>query len=248
MSPTVDMTDEQFKQWNTGQKTASEGTTTVHVTFVVDRSGSMQSIRDDVIGGFNSFLDDQRDGDGVCLLTLHQFDTDGIDTLHHARNVVEVPKAGPADFVPRGGTPLYDAIGYAIATAQVRQEGRTRDGAEAEKQLVVVLTDGMENSSREYTQEKVKALITAKEAEGWIFTFLGANIDSYAVGGGMGFSTAAVMDFAADPRGTQVAYANVSMATSGLRRATAGGQSVTSDTLYAGVGKLAEQDKKDRKK
>lgn len=246
MTHTVQMTDEQYAEWNAAHS-ATNLPTTVHVTFVLDRSGSMETIRGDVLGGFNGFVDDQKAQAGECLLTLHQFDSGGFDTLHSARPIGEIPHAGPNDFRPRGMTPLFDAIGRAITEAQVRSEQRKGAGEAAEQQIVVILTDGQENSSREYTREQVFNLIRAKEAEGWIFTYLGANQDSYAVAHSLGFSGAATQDFLADSGGTRAAYASVSGAVTSTRGRLMGGQSVRSESFYAESGKAADEDKKARK-
>lgn len=215
---------------------------TVHVTFIVDRSGSMESLRSDVIGGFNAFIADQKAQPGKCRLTLHQFDGGGFDTLHDARNIGEVPNVGTGDFVPRGSTPLYDAVGRAITNATIRLEARRAANKRAEKQIVVILTDGQENASSEYTREKVFELITAKEAEGWVFTYLGANQDAYAVGGGMGIAMAATSGYKGDSAGMGAVMDMVSHAVSSTRTRTLAGVNVSSASLYAETGKTAEDD------
>src|SRR5207253_953347 len=100
-----------------------------------------------------------------------------------------------SDFEPRGTTPLYDAIGRSVTLAQGR--ACTPDGSN-EQPLVVVLTDGLENASHEYTHAQIFDLIKAKESAGWIFTYLGANQDAYAVGGAIGINAGATQNYVAD--------------------------------------------------
>jgi Mg-chelatase subunit ChlD len=96
---------------------------TVHAYFVLDRSGSMDAIRSDVIGGFNSFVEDQRAQPGRCLMTLVQFDGgDPHEVLESARPIEQVAPLSVSRFVPRGNTPLFDAIGHTIADATIRTE------------------------------------------------------------------------------------------------------------------------------
>lgn len=229
-------------------KVAKEGsgaatTKTVHVTFLVDRSGSMESIRSDVIGGFNHFLHDQQKPEGECRLTLHQFDSGGFDTLVEGLDVNDVREAEHDDFEPRGSTPLFDAIGRAITHAQIRAES---PAGKDEQPIIVILTDGMENASTEYTGERISNLIKSKEEKGWIFTYLGANQDAYAMGGSMGIQADAVQNYVADADGAEAVFDSVSAAVSDSRARVARGEQVTSKNLYSNTGKRADADAKAR--
>lgn len=199
-------------------------TKTAHVTMVVDRSGSMSTMRHAVIEGLNAFLHEQQGQLGECLVTMHQFDTGGFDTLFSAMEVKQVRDATLMDFVPRGGTPLYDAIGRAIMHAQVRAEYH-----KDEQPIIVVMTDGEENSSKEYSREKVFDLIKQKEAQGWVFTYLGANQDSFAVGGAVGFHRASIQNW----DNASMAYSAVSNAVTSTRTRLAEGQTVSSRNFYS---------------
>jgi uncharacterized protein YegL len=225
--------------------TAPTTAKTVHVTFLVDRSGSMEAIRSDVIGGFNKFLHDQQAQDGECRLTVHQFDSNGFDTLFSGLEITDVRDATMADFEPRGCTPLFDAIGRAIARAEVR--ALSAEGKH-EQPLIVILTDGLENASEEFTGERIFKLIKAKEKKGWIFTYLGANQDAYAMGGAMGIDPKAVQNYLADEKGTQAAFDSVSDAVGYSRVRAAAGDPLKSSTLYEETGKGAEADQKRRSK
>ncbi len=137
----------------------------VHV--VIDRSGSMQGIRDDAIGGFNTFLKDTKGPGQKWWVWL--FDTQGIDLIQDGVASSKVDKLTTENFVPRAGTPLYDAVGSAIAKAkQVRK---------TKLNILMVLTDGQENSSKEWTAAAVKKELTRlADEENWqvIFVAVGA--------------------------------------------------------------------------
>lgn len=180
----------------------------VLVSFLLDRSGSMQRVKSDVIGGFNEFLRQQREGDGKCRFVLTLFDTEGIETTDFA-DVSEVPDLTPDTYTPRSGTPLLDAIGETVK--------RVDDlNVEVDRVLFVIYTDGEENSSREYNRASVKALIEERQRDdNWDFIFLGAGIDAYAEAGALGIPQG--MTFTTDSaRSGQVLLA-ASAATSAYR-------------------------------
>lgn len=112
-----------------------------HIHFLVDRSGSMQHLVDDVIGGFNGFIDEQRTTPGDCRLTLVQFDSNNpFEMLHDAIPIGDVPELDRARYQPRGATPLLDALGSLLDLAERRHVASTDE-------LLVVFTDGLENAS-----------------------------------------------------------------------------------------------------
>lgn len=184
---------------------------TLHIYFVLDRSGSMESIRTDVIGGFNTFVHAQKALPDAAILTLAQFDSQDVhEVTIKAEDIQTVTDLGVSDFIPRGGTPLYDAIGHAITEVQMREEARTEANLPSEDVLMVIFTDGGENQSRQYTQEKAFDLIKKKEGEGWTFVYMGANQDSYETGASIGVYAGSTSNFAASAVGTQTAYASLS--------------------------------------
>jgi len=189
----------------------TETTTNLHIYFVLDRSGSMASIATDVIGGFNSFLAAQRAEGSEALMTLIQFDsTDPYEVLANATPLAEIPDLGPGTFLPRGGTPLYDAMGHAIADATIRNERLVAEGGAAEEVLCIFFTDGEENQSREYDQRSIAALVSKREAEGWTFVYMGANQDAYAEGGKVAMRQANTANFIADEEGAALAFSDLS--------------------------------------
>jgi hypothetical protein len=154
------------------------------IAVLLDRSGSMESIKSDTEGGFNAFIAEQRKEPLDIRVTLAQFDTD-YDVVYANRPVQDVP---PLELQPRGMTALYDAVGKLIT--------------------VVVLTDGHENSSQEWTHDAVSAAIRRQEHDySWDFVFLGANIDAVAIGQQLGFAPEKSMTYAADGDGVGTAWA-----------------------------------------
>lgn len=214
----------------------------VHIYFVLDRSGSMQSIADDVIGGFDNFIAEQKKEAGRCRLTMIQFDQqDPHELLYDATEIAEVGSIA-GRFNPRGMTPLLDAEGWMIARARQREADRKASDKKAEAILFVTLTDGLENASKEWTKEKLAAAKAEAEASGWAFTYLGCGHDSYAQARTVGTNAAAVQNFAADSVGTRSALADVSSVVRRSRSKAMAGERVASANLYDGVGKNAEAD------
>lgn len=175
------------------------------IAVLLDRSGSMESIKSDTEGGFDAFIAAQREpGDLDVRVTLAQFDTE-YEVVYADRPVVDVP---PLQLQPRGMTALYDAVGRLItdvgaelaALPEEQRPGRV---------TVVVLTDGHENSSKEWTHDAVSKAIARQEREyAWEFVFLGANMDAVAVGQQLGFSADRSMSYAADSDGVGAAWAS----------------------------------------
>ena len=185
-----------------------------HLYILLDRSGSMESMRDDVIGGFNNFVNEQRAEGPDARVTLVQFDTgDAHEILLDGRPIGGVRPLTRRTFVPRGGTPLLDATGLLIARAAVRVEQRRQTGKAPEAIVFVTITDGQENSSAEYDRASILRLVKAKEAEGWSFAFLGAGLDAYGEAAAMGYDARSVQAFAADGVGAQEAWGSLSRAT-----------------------------------
>lgn len=166
----------------------------IDITLVVDRSGSMQSIRDDAEGGVNSFIQEQAKEPGEALLTLVQFDT-AYEFLTNGTPISQVPKY---ELHPRGMTALLDAVGRAINETGERlakMPEQDRPGLV----IFVVMTDGLENSSKEFTKAQIKEMIERQQNDyKWHFTFLGANQNAFAEAGGMGIHAAGAANYAMD--------------------------------------------------
>ena len=161
------------------------------ITMVIDRSGSMQSIQSDAEGGINSFIEQQQKEPGEATLTLVQFDTD-YEFVHSGVPIRQIPAF---KLIPRGSTALLDAVGRAI------NETGARLSAMDESQrpglvVFVIVTDGEENSSREFTRDQIRKMVEHQQsAYKWQFTFLAANQDAFAAGGSMGIAQDGIAAF-----------------------------------------------------
>jgi hypothetical protein len=162
-----------------------------HIYFLLDRSGSMTSIRTETIAGFNAFIAEQRKVPGTCQVTLAQFD-DQYDVVYVDRDVHDVPTL---DLTPRGSTALLDALGRLIVTAGERLAALPEDKRPGSV-VVGVMTDGYENASRDWTHERIKALIEQQTRDyHWEFLYLGADQDAIEEGSKMGFAAAKSMTY-----------------------------------------------------
>jgi len=200
-----------------------------HVLLIVDMSGSMVGLADDVRGGFNTYLDGLANADGKYRITATVFDTEFISLCVGAK-LKDAPRLTRGNYMPRGATALLDAVGKTVAEFDLR----VPDLGEADRVLAVVQTDGQENSSREFTAQAIRELIAAREATGkWTFIYLGAGANAWNNGGAMGFAN--TVNTAKTRSGTQSTYAGLSRATSMYAAGASGADasSVLNDT--AGV-------------
>ena len=188
-----------------------------HLYFLLDRSGSMQSIRDDTIGGFDAFIAEQRRHPGDCRVTLAQFD-DRYEVVYSDKPVAEVPRL---DLRPRGSTALLDAIGRLVTDAGAHLASLPE--AERPGTVVVgIMTDGYENSSREWTRPAIKSLLEQQaDVYSWEFFYLGADQDAIEVGTGLGVPANRSMTYSRDAAG--YAMAATAAAVGRLQEARAAG-------------------------
>jgi len=187
------------------------------ITMLLDRSGSMQTIRDDVVGGFAAYVDTQRADPGRCTVSLYQFD-DRYDEVYVGRPVTEVPTLV---LEPRGTTALLDAIGRAIVSTRTRLAALP-EGKRPGTVVFCIMTDGLENASREFTHAAIKRLIeTQEQVEGWTFQYMGADQDAIEVGAEIGISPTRSLTYSRD--NTADAYQVMSTAVSRMRSAAASG-------------------------
>ena len=175
------------------------------IVFILDRSGSMSGLTDDTIGGFNSFIEQQKKVVGEAKLTTVLFD-DRYELLHNGVDINEVKPLTRDDYSARGMTALYDAIGKTINDVGDRLS-KTPEDDRPSKVIVVITTDGAENSSVEFSQSKIKEMITHQtEKYNWEFIFLGANIDSVAVGDSIGIAANRSANYSASDKGVASVY------------------------------------------
>jgi hypothetical protein len=155
-----------------------------HIYFLLDRSGSMQSIKSDIEGGFTAFVDEQRAATGECRATLAQFD-DVYELVYADRPIADVP---PLDLQPRNMTALHDAMGKLITEAG-QKLAALKEGDRPGTVIVAIMTDGLENSSKEWTGAAIKALVTQQSnVFGWTFMYMGADQDAIEVGESLGIA------------------------------------------------------------
>jgi hypothetical protein len=176
----------------TTRKPKAEAAAPTLVVFILDKSGSMLSQRDNVVSGFNEYLQKTREelqGREV-LLSLTQFDTN-FTIMHDGVPLSAVPDLDRETYRPDGYTALYDAVGVTVQRADEKVRGwRVKPNI-----LCVIMTDGQENASRTYNNVGIKELIERKQSEGWTFAFLGATADAWNVGVNLGVAASNVASF-----------------------------------------------------
>jgi uncharacterized protein YegL len=181
------------------------------IVCVLDRSGSMASIIDDAIGGFNTFLKSQQEAPGEAVMSVVLFDNE-YEMLYSGKPLAEIPPFNHETFVPRGSTALYDAIGKTIHEVGVRLAS-LQESERPNKVLFVILTDGQENASQQYSSAQINQMITQqRNVYSWEFIFLAANQDAFAVSESMGISQGNAMNFVASSAGTRSTYLKMSKA------------------------------------
>lgn len=174
---------------------------------VIDRSGSMSAIRHDAIGGFNTFLEQQKKAEGKCNLTYVQFD-DEIDVRYDGTRISDIPTLTEETYVPRGMTALLDAVGTTINKVGVRLAS-TEEEKRPGKVVFVILTDGNENASREFNHKRISDMIKEqRDKYQWEFVFLAANQDAWLVAGSLSINHAA--NFAHTSKGVGQTFSKMS--------------------------------------
>ena len=169
-----------------------------HIICILDRSGSMAGIMSDSIGGFNTFLKQQKELPDEATITVAIFD-DKYELLYDNVDIKKAEELSGKVWFPRGTTALYDAIGKTINTDRAKL--RTLGKEAPSKVLVVVVTDGFENASREYNRERIKTLIKECENDDWNFIYLAANQNAFDVGQSFGISYANTHTYTANSVG-----------------------------------------------
>lgn len=190
------------------------------LVFILDRSGSMAGLEGDTIGGYNAMMEKQKQEPGETLVSTVLFDQD-TQVIHDRVPLEELRPLTEEEYYVRGSTALLDAVGGAIRhIGNVHKYAREEDVPE--KTLFVITTDGMENASRRYDYDRVKAMIRRQqERYGWEFLFLGANIDAAREAGRFGIRPECAADYHADSRGTRVIYESLSQAVCQVRTCAA---------------------------
>lgn len=178
------------------------------MVFILDRSGSMQGLERDTIGGFNSMIEKQRELDGECYVSTVLFDDESV-VLHDRIKLSRVPEMTEKDYFVRGCTALLDAVGGAIHhIGNIHKYARPEDVPE--NTIFVITTDGLENASKRYSGSDVKRMIERqKEKHGWEFLFIGANIDAGAEAEKIGIERNRSVNYSPTCEGTTNLYSVV---------------------------------------
>ena len=186
------------------------------MVFILDRSGSMSGLEGDTIGGYNAMLAKQKKQPGEAVITTVLFD-DQYELLHDRINLRGVAPITDKEYYVRGNTALLDAVGKTINKIGNAQK-HTAEDERVEHVVVVITTDGMENASREFNEEKVRRMIEHQKSKyGWEFIFLGANIDAIATAERYGIGKDRAANYHADAEGTALNYSVVSETVSRVR-------------------------------
>ncbi len=202
------------------------------IWFLLDRSGSMGSIAEYVVQGFDEFIAEQRAEAGEATMTLVQFDgEEQHDVLIDARPLADV-KSIAGRFQPRGMTPLYDAIELLLDRAETYV---ATSGADPADQLVVIMTDGLENASRRRTSAETFDRIAGLRKSGWTFVYMGANQDSYATGSAMGVVAGNTSNFAASPTSVLATHRGLSRSVREWRGKPRSQRRADADAFWGGV-------------
>ena len=177
------------------------------LVFILDRSGSMAGLESDTIGGFNGMIAQHRSEGGDVLVSTVLFDHEH-EVVHDRVRIADVPALTSKEYYTRGCTALLDAMGDAIHHIKnVHKYARPED--RPARTMFIITTDGMENSSTRYTADQVRAMVKQQEEAGWVFVFLGANIDAVEVAGGLGIRPEFAAEFACDAAGVRENFASL---------------------------------------
>lgn len=185
------------------------------IVFILDRSGSMYHLAQDTVGGYNAFIESQKQESGEAVLTTVLFD-DQYELLHNRVNIQDVQPLTEKEYYARGLTALYDALGKTINNIGEKLYN-TPEEERPSKVIFVITTDGEENASHEFSRELIKDMVERqKEEYSWEFIFLGANIDAFGVGSSLGITYNA--NYSATVDGTKSVYDSLSNNISSYRQ------------------------------
>ena len=197
---------------------------TTYITFVMDETGSMSSLKDEAISGFNKYVDDlKKNLKGRTNFSLMLFDSTQMRWHIMDKSIKDVQHLNDDTYRPGAMTPLWDAVADAIVWTERKVEGKKNP-----KVVITVLTDGYENASKRYTTKAVKDLI--EKHKDWAINFLGANMDAWSVAGEIGIDTGSVMNFAFTGSGLSAGFRSASIATSNFAQGK-----TTAQNFYEGT-------------
>jgi len=178
--------------------------TTIYNLIIIDESGSMQSIKPQIISGFNETvqtirLTKEKYQEQNHLVSLVFFNGGGTRTVHDCAAVKSIKELKDKDYQPNYDTPLYDAMGFSLN--KLKEKVKPDD-----KVLITILTDGLENASKEYDQQTIKKLVEELKSKGWVFAFMGANQDVEKVAFSLSIQNHILFD--ASPQGANKVFSH----------------------------------------
>lgn len=186
------------------------------IVFILDNSGSMSGLEKDTIGGFNSFIEKQREGEGEAVVSVVLFNTNS-SVIYNRKDISKIEPMNDKQYTVGGSTALLDAVGNAVTHIANVHKNEGEDNV-PEKTVFVITTDGEENSSREFTYGKIKKMIENETREhGWEFLFLGANIDAAAEADRLGIASERAVRYECDEEGTNLNFACLSESICSIR-------------------------------
>jgi len=195
--------------WITPAKKEKKMSNKTEIVCVLDRSGSMEVMKEEAIGGFNAFLKEQKKVDGEANITVCLFDHD-YNLLYDGLDLKDAKPLDSTTYVPRGTTALLDAIGRTVDAVQERIENLPSE-EQPEKVIMAILTDGMENASKDYNNEKIRTMVeSARKEKNWEVFYLAANQDAFETGAKMGMTQSCSFNYSSQAGGTSKAYGNMS--------------------------------------
>jgi uncharacterized protein YegL len=180
------------------------------IVAILDKSGSMSSLTDDTIGGYNEFIEEQKQLPGEALLTTVFFNHE-YQLLHSGKDIRKVRKITRKDYIAGGNTALLDALGKTINDIGLKLHNTSEENRPA-KVIFFIITDGQENSSKEFSQEKIKEMVELqKSTYRWEFIFMGANIDAFSTAGALGISQDRAFNYTAQRIGNAQRAMNIAV-------------------------------------
>jgi len=187
------------------------------IVAILDRSGSMEHLTNDTIGGFNSFLKEQKEIPGEAVLTTVLFNNSYM-LLHDRVNIKTIKQITNKEYIAQGSTALLDAMGKTINDIGLKLNS-TIENERPSKVIFFIITDGEENASVEFRNDKIKEMVELqKNTYNWEFIFLGANMDSFSTASSLGISADRSFDYEADEEGVVSVQMAMSTAVGNLRR------------------------------
>lgn len=188
------------------------------IVCIIDRSGSMEVIRDDAIGSFNAFLEEQKKIGSDAIVTLMLFD-DQYEILYNGSKLSKVNPFTTETYIPRGTTALYDAIGRTIAAIDAHYDGKNEKTSKKNNITIAILTDGHENASREFNRDQIFKLIKERtKKKGWDFIYLSADKSAFDDACNIGINRNNILQFTVDSKGAKRACSSMSNAIEMKRR------------------------------